>query len=198
MRQQRQARRPGTPQPTTIWLTGLSGAGKTTVARCVRDALGAQLIPSCVVDGDDLREGLSDDLGFSRGDRAEQARRAAHVALLIAKARVVAIVALITPYEADRRLARSLHRDRGVAYVEVWVDTPLEICAERDVKGLYARARSGGIDTLTGVGAPYERPVKPDLHVAGCALDPRETASAIIDHALRGADAETHVRQPAG
>lgn len=168
----------------TIWLTGISGAGKTTLAWCLREALAREDIPSCVIDGDDLRRGLSVDLEFSRADRAEQARRAAQVALLLAKSGIVAIVALITPYESDRRLARAVHRDCKLPYFEVWVDTPIQMCADRDVKGLYARVRSGSIRGLTAVDAPYEPPVRPDMCVPGYGLEAARIATAVLARAL--------------
>src|SRR5205085_5193687 len=137
----------------TVWLTGIPAAGKTTLAAALEQALRERGLPACILDGDVLRRGLSSDLGLSPGDRAEQARRAGHVAELVAKAGVVAIVALVSPFAEDRRSARDAHDEVGVPFLEVWVDTPLAVCEERDPKGLYAQARSGELHGLTGLDA---------------------------------------------
>lgn len=164
----------------TLWLTGLSGAGKTTLARAIEQQLVGSGRPACVLDGDELRRGLTRDLGLSHEDRSEQARRAAHVAALIARSGVVAIVALISPYAEDRSNAREIHEQLGLPFLEVWVDTPVEICECRDPKGLYARARAGELRDLTGLDAPYEPPSAPDLRVEGYGEDPTAAASEII------------------
>jgi bifunctional enzyme CysN/CysC len=164
----------------TVWLTGLSGAGKTTLALAIEQELASSGCPACVLDGDELRKGLTSDLGLSREDRSEQARRAAHVAALLSRAGVTAIVALISPYADDRRSAREIHERLGLPFFEVWVDTPFEICERRDPKGLYARARAGELHDLTGLDAPYERPRTPDLRVEGYGEDPALTAREIV------------------
>lgn len=151
----------------TVWLTGLSGAGKTTLACALEQELLRLGDPTCVLDGDELRRGLSSDLGLSPGDRAEQARRVACVAGLISRSGVVAVVALVSPYAEGRRRAREIHEELGVPFLEVWVDTPLAVCEQRDAKGLYARARSGDLHGLTGIDSPYETPEAPDLRVPG-------------------------------
>ncbi len=149
----------------TVWLTGLSGSGKSTVAV----ALEAELIeagrPAYLLDGDNLRHGLNGDLGFSSEDRDENVRRTAHVARLFADAGLVAIVPLISPYRAARELARRLHDAAGLRFVEVFVDTPLEVCEGRDPKGLYAKARAGQLTGMTGIDDPYEPPTAPELHL---------------------------------
>jgi bifunctional enzyme CysN/CysC len=165
----------------TLWLTGLSGAGKTTLALALERELAPIGYPTCVLDGDELRKGLTSDLGLSREDRSEQARRAAHVAALIARSGVIAIVALISPYGDDRRNAREIHEQLGLPFFEVWVDTPVEICERRDPKGLYARARAGQLHDFTGLDAPYERPVSPDLKIEGYDEDPTLTARQIVE-----------------
>jgi len=170
----------------TLWLTGLSGAGKTTLALAIEQELAGIGRPSCVLDGDELRRGLTSDLGLSREDRAEQARRAAHVAALISRSGVIAIVALISPYRQDRRNAREIHQELGLRFLEVWVDTPFEICERRDPKGLYARARAGELHDFTGLDAPYEPPRSPDLQVDGCDEDSAQMARQIV--ALFGAN----------
>jgi len=168
-------------QPHTIWLTGVSGAGKTTIALALQDQLTRGGRQTTVLDGDILRRGLSSDLGLSHEDRSEQARRAAHVAALFAQIGVVAVVALVSPYAADRRLAREIHVERGLDFFEVWVDTPLEICAERDPKGLYARNRKGALSGLTGIDAPYEAPADPDMRVSGYGTTPEQVAARILE-----------------
>lgn len=175
----------------TVWLTGLPGAGKTTIAHTVETLLRQLDIACCVIDGDELRAGLSHDLDHSREHRSEQARRAAHIAVLLAQKGVTPIVALVSPYAQDRDRAREIHATAGLGFVEVWVDTPLKICAERDMKGLYAVAQAappatsgrGGSNGagLTGVTAPYEPPANPELSVNGYGTHPRETAARIIE-----------------
>jgi bifunctional enzyme CysN/CysC len=138
-----------------------------------------------VLDGDNLRHGLNGDLGFSAADRAENVRRTAEVAALMADAGVVALVSLVSPFRADRAAAREAHARRGLGFVEVWVSTPLAECERRDTKGLYARARAGEIPDFTGVGQPYEAPSAPELEVAfGEGL---EAAAGRVLEALRTA-----------
>jgi bifunctional enzyme CysN/CysC len=162
----------------TVWITGVPGSGKTTLADAVRRELSGHGRPSCVLDGDELRRGLSSDLGLSREDRAEQARRAAHVARLISTAGVVAIVALVSPYAEDRRRAREAHH--GLGFLEVWVDTPLSVCEQRDPKGLFRLARSGQLSGLTGLDAPYEAPTAPEVTVRGYGVESAVTAVTVI------------------
>ena len=150
-------------QGATVWLTGLSGSGKSTVAAaCERRLIDAGR-PAYVLDGDNLRHGLNGDLGFSSADRAENVRRVGHVARLLADAGVVVLVPLISPYRADRDRVRQLHIEAGVPFLEVFVDTPIELCEQRDPKGLYAKARAGEITGFTGIDDPYEAPVAPQL-----------------------------------
>ena len=149
----------------TIWLTGLSGSGKSTIASAVEEHLIAAGRWAYRLDGDNLRHGVCSDLGFSRDDRAENARRVAELALLFADAGSVALVCLVSPYGADRRHARELHEQAGLDFIEVFVNTSLAECARRDVKGLYAKARGGALANLTGVGAPYESPSAPDVEL---------------------------------
>ena len=149
----------------TIWFTGLSGSGKSTVAAAVEEELIGSGRWAYRLDGDNLRHGVCADLGFSRDDRAENARRVAELALLFADAGAVSLVCLVSPYAADRRCAREAHERAGLTFLEVFVNTSLEECARRDVKGLYAKARDGALSNLTGVGAPYEAPRAPDVEV---------------------------------
>jgi bifunctional enzyme CysN/CysC len=146
----------------TVWLTGLSGSGKSTIAYQVEEMLGP-VAPVYVLDGDNLRHGLNADLGFSADDRSENVRRVGHVARLMADAGVVTLVPLISPYRSDRQLVRELHVEADLPFFEVFVDTPLEECERRDPKGLYAKARAGEITGFTGIDDPYEPPEAPDL-----------------------------------
>ncbi len=151
----------------TLWFTGLPSSGKSTVAAALEAELVAEGRPAYLLDGDNLRHGLNGDLGFSPEDRVENVRRTAEVALLFADAGVVALVSLVSPYAADRALARARHDDAGLPFLEVWVSTPVEECERRDPKGLYARARRGELPGLTGVGAPYEPPERPEVELTG-------------------------------
>src|SRR3954469_12725287 len=156
----------------TVWFTGLPSAGKSTVAAAVEARLLAAGRAAYVLDGDNLRHGLNGNLGFSVADRAENVRRTAEVAALMADAGVGALASLVSPRRADRAAARAVHERAGLPFLEVWVSTPLEECERRDTKGLYARARAGEIPDFTGVGQPYEEPASPDLEVpVGMALD---------------------------
>ncbi len=163
---------------STVWLTGLSGSGKSTVAIALEQLLVRGGTPAYLLDGDNLRHGLNGDLGFDAASRAENVRRAGEVALLFADAGVVAIVPLISPYRADRDRVRERHQETGVPFVEVFVDTPIELCEQRDVKGLYAKARAGEIKGFTGIDDPYEAPTDPDL-VLTPGPTPDEAAAAV-------------------
>ncbi len=149
----------------TVWLTGLSGSGKSTVAAELERRLVASGRPAYLLDGDNLRHGLNSDLSFSPEDRTENIRRVGEVARLLADAGVVAIVSLVSPYAADRAQARETHSEGGLPFAEIFVDTPLEVCEQRDPKGMYAKARAGEITDFTGVNAPYEAPESPHLRL---------------------------------
>ncbi|HEX5366046.1 MAG TPA: adenylyl-sulfate kinase [Acidimicrobiales bacterium] len=164
----------------TVWFTGLSGSGKSTVAAEVERALVGSGRAAYLLDGDNLRHGLNADLGFSAGDRTENVRRIGEVARLMADAGLVALVPVISPYRADRARARSTHRDAGLRFVEVYVDTPLAVCEARDPKGLYARARAGEIRGFTGIDDPYEAPEAPDLRLTPQDGDPAAQAAAVL------------------
>jgi bifunctional enzyme CysN/CysC len=151
----------------TVWLTGLSGSGKSTVAFELERRLVASGRPAYVLDGDNLRHGLNAGLGFSAEDRAENVRRVGEVALLLADAGVVALAPLVSPYRADRDRVRARHAEAGVPFFEVHVATPLEECERRDPKGLYAKARAGELTGLTGVDDPWEPPLHPELVLDG-------------------------------
>jgi adenylyl-sulfate kinase len=149
----------------TVWFTGLPGAGKSTLGSGVEARLvGAGRI-AYLLDGDNLRHGLCEDLGFDQLGRDENVRRVGEVAHLFADSGVIALVALISPYREGRRRVRELHERGGLPFIEVFVNTPVEECARRDPKGLYERARAGLLPGLTGVDAPYEPPLSPELEV---------------------------------
>jgi adenylylsulfate kinase len=144
-----------------VWFTGLSGAGKTTLARAVEQRLfhaGCQVV---LLDGDSLRQGLCADLGFSPEDRSENLRRAGETARLFAEAGIIVLAAFISPLRADRARVRAMQA--GDDFIEAWCKCPLEVCEQRDVKGLYRRARAGEVKQFTGVSAPYEAPLAPEL-----------------------------------
>lgn len=164
----------------TVWFTGLSGSGKSTVATAVERLLIIGGRPAYVLDGDNLRLGLNGDLGFSAEDRSENVRRVGHVASLLADAGVVALVPLISPYRADRDRARALHGAADIPFVEVFVDTPIELCEQRDPKGLYKKARAGGLTGFTGIDAPYEAPLAPELVLQPDVGDADAMAATVI------------------
>jgi bifunctional enzyme CysN/CysC len=149
----------------------------------VEERLIADGRPAFLLDGDNLRHGLNGDLGFDKADRSENVRRTAHVAKLLAESGTIALVSLVSPYARDRESAAALHAADDLHFVEVFVDAPLEVCEQRDPKGLYARARAGELAGLTGVGAPYEAPSQPDLvlHSDGETV---ESAVARVMHEL--------------
>lgn len=151
-------------KPVTVWLTGLSGAGKSTLAVELERRLMDAARPCYLLDGDNMRAGISRDLGFRPQDRHENIRRVAEIARLMNDAALIAITAFISPYRADRRMARDIVG--AGRFIEVYLDAPLEICEQRDPKGLYRKARAGQIADFTGVSAPYEAPEAPTLALA--------------------------------
>ncbi|MBO0852946.1 MAG: adenylyl-sulfate kinase [Nocardia sp.] len=163
----------------TIWLTGLSASGKSSIAVELERQLLAAGRPAYRLDGDNLRHGLNADLGFSDADRRENIRRVAQVASLFADAGAVAIASLISPFTSDREQARAIHVAAGLPFHEIFVDTPLDDCERRDPKGLYAKARAGLISNFTGIDSPYERPETPDLAVTPELGSPRDIAALI-------------------
>jgi len=177
------ARRSG-HRGAVVWLTGLSGAGKSTLARAVCRDLFDRGVQATVLDGDNLRHGLCADLGFSAEDRAENIRRAAHVAALLAESGQVVLTAFISPYRADRDAARAVAERAGLAFAEVFVDAALEVCEARDPKGLYAKARAGEIRGFTGIDDPYEPPAAADLTLDTASLTPEAAAAALRDAVL--------------
>jgi bifunctional enzyme CysN/CysC len=171
----------------TVWFTGLSGSGKSTVAVEAERLLVAGGRPAYLLDGDNLRQGLNGDLGFSADDRTENVRRVGEVARLFADAGVVALVPVISPYRADRARVREIHELAGLPFVEVFVDTPLEICEQRDPKGLYAKARAGEITGFTGIDDPYEAPTTPELRLTPDDGSAQDQAAAVLRLLARAA-----------
>jgi len=157
----------GSAGGATIWLTGLSGSGKSTVAVEVERRLLTSGRPCYLLDGDNLRHGLNADLRFDKMSREENVRRVGEVARLFADAGLVALVPVIAPYAAGRAAVRVAHERVGLRLIEVHVATPLSVCEQRDPKGLYARARAGLLSGMTGVDDPYEQPAAPDLRLDG-------------------------------
>ncbi|MBT1185170.1 adenylyl-sulfate kinase [Streptomyces sp. CJ_13] len=169
-------------QGATVWLTGLPSAGKTTIAYALAERLRDEGHRVEVLDGDEIREFLSAGLGFSREDRHTNVQRIGFVAELLASNGVKALVPVIAPFADSREAVRGRHAAVGTAYLEVHVATPVEVCSERDVKGLYAKQAAGEISGLTGVDDPYEAPGSPDLRIESHTQTVRESASAL--HAL--------------
>lgn len=167
-----------------VWFTGLPGAGKSTLASALERELFGLGWQAFVLDGDDLRLGLSADLGFSMADRVENIRRVAEVAKLFAEAGFVAIAAFISPYRNDRRRARHIMQREGldIPFVEVYVSTPLEVCEARDPKHLYARARRGEIKDFTGISAPFEPPERAELVIDTSHVGVQEAVALILEH----------------
>ncbi len=164
--------------PLTVWLTGLSGSGKSTIAKIIEQKLVEQHVNTCILDGDNLRHGLCSDLGFSAEDRSENIRRVSEVAKLMNDAGIVVIAAFISPYKKDRERAAQII---GTRFNEVFIDASVETCRQRDPKGLYAKAMAGEITSFTGVDAPYENPEQPDLYINTENKTAMEAASAIME-----------------
>lgn len=164
----------------TVWFTGLSGAGKSTVASALEQVLVQQGVHAFRLDGDNVRHGLNKNLGFSAEDRSENIRRIGEVAKLFADSGALALTAFISPYTADRDLARELHKEAGLEFVEVFVDAPLDVCEQRDPKGLYKKARAGEIKGFTGIDDPYEAPPKPELLLNTANQSVEECVEAVL------------------
>lgn len=162
-----------------VWLTGLSGAGKSTVANLLEKRLHAMGKRTYLLDGDNVRHGLNKDLGFTAEDRVENIRRVAEVARLMADAGVIVITAFISPFRADRAMARGLMEDGE--FIEVFIDTPLEVAEQRDPKGLYKKARRGELKNFTGIDSPYEAPQNPEIHIETTSVSPEAAVEAIFD-----------------
>jgi bifunctional enzyme CysN/CysC len=164
--------------PRCLWFTGLSGAGKSTIANLVERRLLADGFHTILLDGDNVRHGLNRDLGFTDADRVENIRRVAEVAKLMMDAGLIVLVSFISPFRAERQMARDLIGEGG--FMEVFVDAPLAVCEGRDVKGLYAKARAGKIENFTGIGSPYEAPESPEIHLRSDRESAADSASRVV------------------
>ncbi|WP_428032147.1 sulfate adenylyltransferase subunit CysN [Ancylobacter sp.] len=170
-------------KPVVLWFTGLSGAGKSTIANLVEKRLTALGKHTYLLDGDNVRHGLNKDLGFTDADRVENIRRVAEVSRLMVDAGLIVLVSFISPFRAEREMARELVEDGE--FIEIFVDTPLDVAEERDVKGLYRRARAGLIQNFTGIDSPYEAPLDAEITIAGGALAAEAAAERIFEHLLQ-------------
>jgi bifunctional enzyme CysN/CysC len=170
-------------RPAVVWFTGLSGAGKSTIANCVESGLHARGVHTIMLDGDNIRHGLNKDLGFTEVDRVENIRRIGEVAKLMTEAGLIVLCAFISPFRAERRMVRELLPPGE--FIEIFVDTPLQECIARDAKGLYRRALAGEIKNFTGVDQPYEVPESADLRLPGDRERPDTLAERVIEHLLR-------------
>jgi adenylylsulfate kinase len=166
----------------TLWFTGLSGSGKSTIAFTLEHALVRQGRLAYVLDGDNIRHGLNKNLGFSAADREENIRRIGEVAKLFADCGALTMTSFISPYRKDRDLVRALHEAAGLPFVEVYLATPIETCEQRDPKGLYKKARAGQLKGFTGVDDPYEAPLKPELTLDATSVSPQQAAAVLLEY----------------
>jgi adenylylsulfate kinase len=164
----------------TLWFTGLSGSGKSTIAFTLEHALIARGRLAYVLDGDNIRHGLNKNLGFSAEDRAENIRRIGEVAKLFADAGLIVMASFISPYRADRDNVRRIHQEAGIPFLEVYVQTPIETCESRDPKGLYKKARAGQLKGFTGIDDPYEPPLAAEVRLDATTQTPQEAAALLI------------------
>jgi adenylylsulfate kinase len=169
-------------QGATIWFTGLSASGKSTIAFTFEHALIQQGRLAYVLDGDNVRHGLNKNLGFSAADREENIRRIGEVAKLFADCGVITMTSFISPYRRDRDAVRALHKAVELPFVEVHVNTPIQTCEERDPKGLYKKARAGEVKNFTGIDDPYEPPLNPELTIDATNVSPQEAATLVMQY----------------
>jgi len=166
----------------TIWFTGLPSSGKSTIAFTLEHALVERGHLAYVLDGDNIRHGLNKNLGFSPADRNENIRRIGEVAKLFADAGALTCTSFISPYRADRDQARQIHAAAELPFIEVFVKAPVELCEQRDPKGLYKKARAGELKEFTGVSAPYEEPLQPEVVLDSGELSPQQAAGVVLDY----------------
>jgi len=169
-------------KPAVLWFTGLSGAGKSTIANLVEKKLHRMNRHTFLLDGDNVRHGLNKDLGFTAADRVENIRRIGEVAKLMTDAGLIVVTAFISPFRAERQLVRDMMAPGE--FIEIYIDTPLEVAERRDVKGLYKKARSGKLQNFTGVDSPYEAPLSPEIHINTSVMTPGQAANLIVDRLL--------------
>jgi adenylylsulfate kinase len=167
-----------------LWFTGLSGSGKSTIANALEFTLYKMGYHTYLLDGDNIRHGLNSDLGFSKEDRKENIRRVGEVSKLFVDAGIITITAFISPFIDDRKRAKNIVGESN--FIEVFIDTPLEVCAKRDPKGLYKKVKDGEIKEFTGVHSPYEKPIAPDIHIETLKMDIEESSKYIIDYLKNG------------
>lgn len=167
----------------TLWFTGLSGSGKSTLAFTLEHLLIKKGINSYVLDGDNIRHGLNNNLGFSDSDREENIRRVGEVSKLFADSGIIVLSSFISPFQKDRQLVREIHQQDDLPFIEVFIDTPIEVCEERDPKNLYAKARRGEIKNFTGIDSPYEIPENPQLIILPSS-SPEDSAQKIITYLI--------------
>jgi adenylylsulfate kinase len=166
----------------TLWFTGLSGSGKSTIAFTLEHALVQRGHLAYVLDGDNIRHGLNKNLGFSAADREENIRRIGEVAKLFADASILTMTSFISPYRKDRDTVRELHRAGGLPFLEIYVNTPISTCEQRDPKGLYKKARAGQLKNFTGIDDPYEAPLNPELTIDATGTSPQEASLLIMQY----------------
>ncbi|WP_417762104.1 adenylyl-sulfate kinase [Shewanella sp.] len=171
-------RQKGIQRPAVLWFTGLSGSGKSTIANAVEQLLFAKGYHSYLLDGDNVRHGLNKDLSFADADRVENIRRIGEVSKLFVDAGLLVLTAFISPFQQDRALVRTLHSEQE--FIEVFVDTPLAVCEQRDPKGLYKKARAGEIKHFTGIDSAYEPPLKPEIRVDTSTASVAECAEQVV------------------
>jgi adenylylsulfate kinase len=169
-------------QGATLWFTGLSGSGKSTIAFTLEHALVQRGRLAYVLDGDNIRHGLNKNLGFSATDREENIRRIGEVAKLFADCGVIAMTSFISPYRKDRDGVRALHEAAQLRFIEIHLNTPIETCEQRDPKGLYKKARAGQLKNFTGIDDPYEPPLRPELTIDATNTSPQEAAAILLDY----------------
>jgi adenylylsulfate kinase len=169
----------------TLWFTGLSGSGKSTTAFTLEHALVQRGHLAYVLDGDNIRHGLNKNLGFSAADREENIRRIGEVAKLFADAGLIVMTSFISPYRKDRDTVRGLHEAASLPFIEVFVNTSIEVCEARDPKGLYKKARAGELKNFTGIDDPYEAPLKPELTIDAATATPQQAVELLLGHLQR-------------
>ena len=167
-------------QPKLLWFTGLSGSGKSSIANILEKKLQAMGRHTISLDGDNVRHGLNRDLGFTKADRVENIRRVGETSKLMVEAGLICIASFISPFASEREMVRNLMSEGE--FIEVFVDTPLEVCEQRDVKGLYAKARAGELPNFTGISSPYETPVNPEIRIDTTDMSAEDAADSIIDY----------------
>tara|TARA_B100000902_G_C27145753_1_gene831007 strand:- start:32 stop:631 length:600 start_codon:yes stop_codon:yes gene_type:complete len=170
-------------KPFVLWFTGLSASGKSTIANLVEKEMFRRSYKTYLLDGDNVRHGLNKDLGFDEESRVENIRRVGEVSKLLLESGIIVLTAFISPFKSDRDLVRSLFKEGQ--FLEVFIDSSLEVCESRDPKGMYAKARNGDIKNFTGISSPYETPISPEIHVLNNSISLQSASEQIIDYLIR-------------